>query len=440
MKQTTRWLTAIMAASLLALPLAGCGTKDPASSSSGTPSSGSSFNTDEKIKAETGKVSILIPGYDGKEESGVNNAAYNAAVKAFEQKYGKTVEIVQAVGEQLWSEKVAAQIAAKEPVDVFAITVDQYLGMYQKNYLLPVNDYVDLGRAKLNLSAMDTFVKFDGKYYAAGVSVTPYVLYYNKDILSANGYDEDEPMNRYKAGSWTWDSFVEIARTCQDDEAGIAGLENMFDEVFQATNLASAVKFENGKYVLNIKTSEMRNTLEMVQDIFKKNKICGNGYVTGQNKFLKGKAAMHGAYSYEEAVFSKLKADGTVKFDFGVAPFPVGPDNKEGKNFGHSSGFAISNGSKSPYSAGKLIDMILDELEKKGEEDAAKLMPGSQELYDTLAKSAYIPSYTDGILEKGFGAFYLLYDVRNGEDINQKLAQYETTYQKMVDDANALLK
>ena len=84
--------------------------------------------------------------------------------------------------------------------------------------------------------------------------------------------------------------------------------------------------------------------------------------------------------------------------------------------------------------------MILDELEKKGEEDAAKLMPGSQELYDTLAKSAYIPSYTDGILEKGFGAFYLLYDVRNGEDINQKLAQYETTYQKMVDDANALLK
>ena len=219
MKQTTRWLTAIMAASLLALPLAGCGTKDPASSSSSTPSSGSSFNTDEKIKAETGKVSILIPGYDGKEESGVNNAAYNAAVKAFEQKYGKTVEIVQAVGEQLWNEKVAAQIAAKEPVDVFAITVDQYLGMYQKNYLLPVNDYVDLGRAKLNLSAMDKFVKFDGKYYAAGVSVTPYVLYYNKDILSANGYDEDEPMNRYKAGSWTWDSFVEIARTCQDAEA-----------------------------------------------------------------------------------------------------------------------------------------------------------------------------------------------------------------------------
>lgn len=61
-------------------------------------------------------------------------------------------------------------------------------------------------------------------------------------------------------------------------------------------------------------------------------------------------------------------------------------------------------------------------------------------MYDKLAKNLCIPTYTDGILEQGYGAFYLLYDVRNGEDINQKLAQYETTYQKMVDDANALLK
>ena len=46
---------------------------------------------------------------------------------------------------------------------------------------------------------------------------------------------------------------------------------------------------------------------------------------------------------------------------------------------------------------------------------------------------------SDGILEKGFGAFYLLWDVRNGGDINQTLAQYETTYQKMIDDANIML-
>jgi ABC-type glycerol-3-phosphate transport system substrate-binding protein len=213
----------------------------------------------------------------------------------------------------------------------------------------------------------------------------------------------------------------------------------MFDEVFQASNASSAVLFQNDKYALNITTPAMRNTLEMVQDIFNKNVVCGNGYVTGQNKFLKGKAAMHGAYAYEEATFAELKQKGSVNIDFGVAPFPVGPDNIEGKNFGHSTGFAISTGADAPYSAGMLLDMMLTAASEEGSSKEALLQEGSRQLYDKLAENMYVPSYTDGILDRGFGAFYLLYDVRNGEDINKKLAQYETTYQKFVDDANALI-
>lgn len=438
MKKNSRIVALFSIAIAVTLLIAGCSGNTPTSGSgaSSAESSTSTFNTDAQIAAEPAAVSILVPGFDGKDATSV----YARAVKKFEEKYNKKVTIMQAVGEQLWNEKVAAQIASKEPIDVFAITVSLYLDMYQKNYLTPVNDYVDLSKPGNHIDVMDDFVEFNGKYYAAGVSSTPYVLYYNKDMMAANGFDADEPLNRYKAGTWTWDSFVEVARTCQDDEAGIFGLENMFDEVFQATNVSAAVLIgEDGKFKLNINSPEMRNTLEMVQDIFNKNKVCGNGYVTGQNKFLKGKAAMHGAYAYEESVFLKLKDEGLVNFDFGVAPFPIGPDNTDKKNFGHSSGFGISIGSKAPYSAGKLIDMILEESQIDAAASDAKLMPGSQELYTELSKNLYIPSYTDGILDKGFGAFYLLYDVRNGEDINQKLAQYETTYSKMVNDANALL-
>lgn len=434
MKRRIRITVLLVVSLALLLTAAGCNGTTQAPESNASQVSGT--DNSAKIAAEPTNVSILVPGFDGKDETSV----YYRAVKRFEEDLGKKVVIMQAVGEQLWNEKVAAQIASKDPIDVFAITVSLYLDMYQKNYLTPVDDYVDLTKPGNNLDVADDFIKFDGKYYAAGVSSTPYVLYYNKDMLAANGYDEDEPLNRYEAGTWTWDSFVEIARTCQDDEAGINGLENMFDEVFQATNACSAVVLgDDGKYKLNIASPEMRHTLEMVQDIFNTNKICGNGYVTGQNKFLKGQAAMHGAYSYEEHVFAKLKGEGLVNFDFGVAPFPVGPDNTDKKNFGHSSGFAISIGAKAPYSAGKLIEYILEENAVDAAENEKKLMPGSKELYDELANNLYIPSYTDGILEKGFGAFYLLYDVRNGEDINQKIAQYETTYGKMVSDANALL-
>ena len=75
----------------------------------------------------------------------------------------------------------------------------------------------------------------------------------------------------------------------------------------------------------------------------------------------------------------------------------------------------------------------------KNEKDNASVSAQDRALFDKLAKNIFVPSYTDGILEKGFGAFYLLWDVRNGGDINQTLAQYETTYQKMIEDANILL-
>ena len=360
MKTMKTLVSLICLAALLCGLLGGCG-KDPQTNG---PVDG---DLDAKIAAEPKKVSILVPGFDGSDPDSV----YSRAIARFEAKYGKKVEILQAVGEQLWNEKVAAQIAANDPVDVFYISVDQYLGMYLKNYLLPVDEYVDLNHPLNNKEVMDSFVKFDGKYYAAGVTSTPYVLFYNKDILENNGFDPDEPAKLYEQGEWTWDAFLEIAKECTDTDNNVVGLQNMFDEVLQASNGCAAVEYENGKYKLNIYTTNMRNTLEFCQDIFFNDNVCGSGYVTGQNGFLKGNAAMHGAYAYELAAFNQLKEKGTVKINYGVTAFPVGPDNTTGVNFGHSTGFAISNGSDAPYSAGALIGMIMDEFQTKNANDNA---------------------------------------------------------------------
>ena len=414
---------------LLCGMLAGCG-NDP------QPNGSVDGDLAAKIAAEPKKVSILVPGFDGSDPE----SPYSRAIERFEATYGKEVEILQAVGEQLWNEKVAAQIAANDPVDVFYISVDQYLGMYLKNYLLPVDEYVDLSHPLNNKEVMDAYVKFDGKYYAAGVTATPYVLFYNRDILEDNGFDPDEPAKLYEQGEWTWEAFLEIAKECTDVENGVVGLQNMFDEVLQASNSCAAVEYVDGKYKLNIYTTNMRNTLEFCQDIFFNDNVCGSGYVTGQNRFLKGNAAMHGAYAYELAAFNQLKEKGTVKIDYGVTAFPVGPDNTTGVNFGHSTGFAISNGSDAPYSAGALIGMIMDEFQIDNANANSYVSAEAQALFDELSKNIFVPSYTDGILEKGFGAFYLLWDVRNGGDINQTLAQYETAYQKMIDDANIMLR
>ena len=432
MKNNVKRLLAILMSVLMIAGLCACG---GSGDGNGADTVVDAADRDAKILAEPDTISFIVPGYDGTD----TNSPYYKAIEELKTKYGKNVEIMQAVGDQTWNQKVAAQVAAKDPIDVFYISVDQYLNMYLKGYMAPVDEYVDLTQPWHQISVMDDYVKFDDKYYAAHVTATAYVLYYNRDLLINNGYGADEPMDLYNKGEWTWDKFVEIMRECYDEEANVVGLENMFDEVFQATNMAGAVKFENNQYTLNIKTPEMRKTLELVQDIFKTNPVCGTGYVTGQNKFLKGRAVFHGAYAYEEDDFAALKNDGTISLDFGVAPFPYGPNNADQKNFGHSTGFAISSGTDAPYTAGMLIDLI---GKYQHEEESTKqnlLAEGSKELYDKLAQNLYIPSYTDGVLEDGFGAFYLLWYVRQGDDINKVIGTYETNYQKMLNDANALI-
>jgi len=424
-------LLAILLSVLLMVSLCACGGNSGGGNSGGL----SETERDAKIMAEPDTISFITIGYDGKDQ----NSPYYKAIQELKTKYGKEVVLIQTTGEQTWNQKVAAQVAAKDPIDVFYLNDEQYLNMYLKGYMLAVDEYIDLTQPWHQITVMDDFLKFDGKYYAGRVTATPYVIYYNRDLLINNGYSADYPMELYNNGEWTWDKFVEICRECKDDDAGIVGLQNMFDEVFQASNACRVVDFVDGKYKLNIKSPETRKTLELVQDIFKTNPICGEGYVGGQNQFLMGKSVFHGAYAYEEATFASLKNDGTISIDIGVAPFPVGPNNPDKKNFGDSSGFAIASGTDAPYTAGMLIDLI---GKYQHEEEAAKtalLQPGSKELYDNLGKNLYMPSYTDGVLEQGFGAFYLLYYVRKGDDINQVITTYETNYQKMIDDANALL-
>ena len=104
MKKMRILVSLVCLAALLCGLLGGCGN---ASQSGGVVSGDVDPEIAEKIAAEPKKVSILVPGFDGSDPDSV----YSKAIARFEATYGKKVEILQAVGEQLWNEKVAAQIA-----------------------------------------------------------------------------------------------------------------------------------------------------------------------------------------------------------------------------------------------------------------------------------------------------------------------------------------
>ena len=92
MKKMKVLVSLLCLAALLCGLLAGCG-EDP------QPTGSVDGDLAAKIAAEPKKVSILVPGFDGSDPDSV----YSRAIKRFEEKYGKEVEILQAVGEQLWN-------------------------------------------------------------------------------------------------------------------------------------------------------------------------------------------------------------------------------------------------------------------------------------------------------------------------------------------------
>ncbi|MEG1875798.1 MAG: extracellular solute-binding protein, partial [Angelakisella sp.] len=435
MKKTHSVSALVLAVALIATMSVGCGNKAPAATSSEAsksepskseaPSASTAPTKDDLIQAEGNKVSFLYAGYDGTDP----NSHFTTAIAAFEAATGKKVEVIQ-TGEQAWNDKVAANIASGSPIDVVSAFAN-YIPMYQNGLCAPLDDYVDFTKSTFDMDATKALGTYGGKIRYAVTGTSPYVMFYNNDILTANGLEADAPRKAMAEGKWTWDAWKKMAKTCHNPEGtGIDGFQNMYGEAFLATNNVSAVTLgADNKYALNISNPRFRETLELIQDINYTNRIVGCGWIDGQNAFINGKAAFHGTYCYDEATFAKAKKEGTLKFDFGVVEFPYGPTNPDKVNLVHFGGEFISTGSKAPYSAGRLIEFISQAIVDKAAKKEYEPLPYSEAMYQSMRAHPMVVGLTDSFLSGGFGAFYLMNDIEKGGEINAKLAEFEPLYQ-----------
>ena len=138
-------------------------------------------------------------------------------------------------------------------------------------------------------------------------------------------------------------------------------------------------------------------------------------------------------FTWAEQNIIKAKEKGQFSFEYGVVPFPYGEENKDKVNYCFSDGFSILNGSDTPYSAGKLIDIILEENVKDAEADEVKIPKENAELYRDLRKKPFNSQYYDSAIEAGKALCTL---VGQGTNITQAKEQIKPVYQGYIDDAN----
>ncbi len=390
----------------------------------------SSGDTDGGLEVEKGKkLSILIPGHNPK--SSDESVWQNPVVKDFSEKYPDiTIEWVIA-GWDTWETKLLANINAGDPVDVINDGANNNPKFAIKGITQPLNRYISLDNPNLHLNTMDVVFKYDGNYHVAVTETNVAVIYYNKYLFENVGVDD--PMTLYQQGKWNWETFVEAAKKLTDPREKRWGLATNYPYIFFGANHTSMCKLdENFKYVLNINSEPIKQALELLQDGYYVSKWCGydgDPWTT----FYKGGAAMLGDFqSVEPQIVSAIEY-GIANFEYGAAPMPAGPNNKEGVSPISAAGFALGAGSDCPVASGILIDMLVDGQAEYMRKFQEKLNPDHVALYNELAKKPYCTNSYDSAVG---GAFEICQAVQAGQSITQAIEEFKPIYQRKVDEAN----
>ena len=177
------------------------------------------------------------------------------------------------------------------------------------------------------VSLMDQF-GYKGEHYGialkGGTNCTFHVMFYNKKLMKqAKIAEKDQPYALWKAGNWNWDSFLNLARKCDDESKEISGLSNVGQYVWMLSAGQDYVKTTKAGLKNNVKAAEVLNAWSWNWDLVNTYKVIDTSY-TGQTPFFQGKAAMLGAGSYMMQAEASRKdyVPQNMKDDWSVVPFP----------------------------------------------------------------------------------------------------------------------
>ncbi len=425
MRKTVAMLAAVLMCLSLTGVLSGC-TVEKGSSSGGEPS--------KEVGGDLKAISFYEPWLES------DKSATGMAAKKYKQEYGGNIDCT-IYPYELYNNKIIQLVAADNAPDI----IFGYWGDMPKlaaiQVLAPVDEYLDV--TKQNHQEIINTYTWGGKHYAATVTqVQTPLLWFNKKLMEKNGVEKN-PYELYKAGTWTWTEFRELAMkltldTDGDGEVNIYGFSSNNVDVFHWSNSAEKVKINADETVeITWKSQACLNAYQILQSSRFTDKYYSPDPQLHTTGFNSGELAMaYGTFEFPLLFGNKLN-----KEDIGVAPFPTGPDFN-GYYFGVSNFMGIARGAKNPYSAGKFCEMVCA-MERENFETGYDFgNPDAMEYLtdEHLEVIKEVTKKTRVTLESGWGNWG--YNVGNllnlifwdNKDIVTSLDEFEPVFRAEIDD------
>ena len=422
MKKMAFLLAVCICFSALCLNLASCGPE---------PSGGGSY----EAEANNG-FSFMFSGLDR------NDLSHPAAqaMKQFETDTGRTIDFATS-GYDETEQKLVAAVASGKPYDLIHAGAANFPYMAVIGYVQDVAPYCNMEDANLDRDIMDDLFSYNGKIYGVSPAnnAKPLVVFYNENMFTDEGVDT--PDVYYENGNWNFDKFKEVAMKFTKDTNG----DGAYDRwgvacwyqyaFFSGTGGSVCTINEKGEYEVKMSgNAQLQEALELIQSGWGTDNWIGLEGDDINQSFFQGKNAMLCDYSWSDIVIYDAKAAGTMSFDYGVVPFPYGNTNTKKTNSCFADGFAIMDGCDAPYTAGKLIEYLMDAYVKDAKADNDKLDPDHVALYQEMTRNIFNATQFDSAVDSGTELCGAV--ASNAMNIQQAIETYEPVYTKMAQNAN----
>ena len=307
----------VLAATMAATAVTGCGAPSRPDGSGDTGSTDSSSDSGEESK--DGVVQLTFMGL---EASPLETQAVKDGIAAFEKENPNIkVNYTPGLAGSEYNAKLLSSAAAGSLPDVMFVSAESYRAIVSKGALwditdqfdenYPLDDFIDSSRQ---------IMEVDGHVYGISSCTVSPIVYYNKDVFDQKGidYPSADPEN-----CWTIDEFRDVAKKLtSDDIYGVYGLETVADTL-NAQLLSNGGTRYNEDYTKSTMNSpENKEVFEIIKAIRTEDGSAPDAStldavgMSAKQMLQTGKVAMlvDGSWSLQELAASDM--------NIGMAPLP----------------------------------------------------------------------------------------------------------------------
>lgn len=253
-----------------------------------------------------------------------DGGASPAALSLFRDFYGGDINYVQVNAEEKYS-MLDYYIACGESVDMFPYDETTFPYGVKNNLFDPLDPYFDVMGVNEGLwsdmeNAIDMF-EYNGEHYVMPYDVSsPDFIMYSRKLVKKEKLDD--PYELYLEGKWDWDIMLDMmSKFVSNPEAETRryGISGDFGRAMLTSSGSAVVKYENGKFVNNIKDKGIAEAEKLMKKISDENLYNPNWYefYPNDNSTL--------FYAMGDWALGMTNAKNAKK-DIMVVPFPKNPN------------------------------------------------------------------------------------------------------------------